>query len=74
MPTEIGGVPVPPEQDGTIAYEAQPYLSQGCVPVGFMTRATITALNGDLLGADSGCRTAYRCLITSRSVSRAFRL
>jgi len=46
-PTEVAGVPVP--FNATIAYAAQPYLSQGCVPTSLYSTNAFQVPNGDVL-------------------------
>jgi len=47
-PTEVGGVPVPPPGI-TVAYNGQPYLSQGCDPVSLYSPEAFQVPNGDVL-------------------------
>jgi len=57
-PTEIGGVPVP-RPSVAVAYSAQPYLSQGCSPVGLYDKGDPS--NGDYgaFGVPNGISLAY---------------
>ena len=43
-PTVVGGVPVP--KGGVLAYAAQPYLSQGCLPTGLYSPNAFEVPNG----------------------------
>ncbi len=47
-PTEVGGVPVPPPGI-TVAYNGQPYLSQGCDAVSLYSPDAFQVPNGDVL-------------------------
>ncbi len=47
-PTEVGGVPVP-TPGITVAYNGQPYLSQGCVPTSLYSPDAFQVPNGDVL-------------------------
>ena len=42
--TEVAGVPVP--DNGTLAYGAQPYLNQGCLPTSLYSREAFEVPNG----------------------------
>jgi outer membrane receptor protein involved in Fe transport len=48
IPTEVGGVPVP-VNTATLAYAAQPYLSQGCAPTSLYSPDAFQVPNGKTL-------------------------
>ena len=57
-PVEVGGVTVPVE-NGTIAYKAQPYLSQGCLPVSLYDKGDPANGNYGAFGVPNGYSLPY---------------